>query len=209
MIPLGDSITYGDKSPGGYRVGLWQKFVAGGYRVYLEVAAHALSAFVPPADGFAGVVVRGPASPQQLALLRSRVGRRGRVITLDERGKWPHIRSNWVTRKGEVLQVSNRSAQPWIESNAALIRIIDSTPQRPPAPASAGGSSIENPPSRLVLRGVAVMNSRRRATMARGSNTAANSARGIPTSLWASSQITRSNTAPQACCAAATTGAEW
>ncbi len=118
-----------------------RRAVAGGYRVYLEVAAHALSAFVPPADGFAGVVVRGPASPQQLALLRSRVGRRGRVITLDERGKWPHIRSNWVTRKGEVLQVSNRSAQPWIESNAALIRIIDSTPQRPPVPASAGGSS--------------------------------------------------------------------
>lgn len=33
VMPLGDSITYGDKSPGGYRVGLWQKFVAGGHSV--------------------------------------------------------------------------------------------------------------------------------------------------------------------------------
>jgi lysophospholipase L1-like esterase len=33
VMPLGDSITYGDKSPGGYRVGLWQKSVAGGYSV--------------------------------------------------------------------------------------------------------------------------------------------------------------------------------
>lgn len=33
VMPLGDSITYGAKSPGGYRVGLWQKFVAGGYSV--------------------------------------------------------------------------------------------------------------------------------------------------------------------------------
>jgi lysophospholipase L1-like esterase len=33
VMPLGDSITYGDKSPGGYRVGLWQKVVAGGHSV--------------------------------------------------------------------------------------------------------------------------------------------------------------------------------
>ncbi|MEU4770152.1 SGNH/GDSL hydrolase family protein [Actinosynnema sp. NPDC023794] len=33
VMPLGDSITYGDESPGGYRVGLWQKFTAGGYSV--------------------------------------------------------------------------------------------------------------------------------------------------------------------------------
>lgn len=37
--------------------------------------------------------------------------------------KWPHIRSN-VTRRNDVLQVAGRSAQPWIENNAALIRIM-------------------------------------------------------------------------------------
>jgi hypothetical protein len=43
---------------------------------------------------------------------------------VDRRGKWPHIRTNWVTRRNDVLQVAGRSAQPWLENNAALIRII-------------------------------------------------------------------------------------
>jgi hypothetical protein len=48
-----------------------------------------------------------------------------RALPIDRRGKWPHIRTNWVTRRGDVLQVAGRSAQPWLDNNAALIRIID------------------------------------------------------------------------------------
>ncbi|MEV4148745.1 ricin-type beta-trefoil lectin domain protein [Amycolatopsis sp. NPDC049691] len=33
VMPLGDSITDGTQVPGGYRIGLWQRLVAGGYRV--------------------------------------------------------------------------------------------------------------------------------------------------------------------------------
>jgi lysophospholipase L1-like esterase len=33
VMPLGDSITEGTQVPGGYRVGLWQRFSSGGYRV--------------------------------------------------------------------------------------------------------------------------------------------------------------------------------
>src|SRR5690349_21135106 len=33
VMPLGDSITEGTQVPGGYRIGLWQRLVAGGYRV--------------------------------------------------------------------------------------------------------------------------------------------------------------------------------
>lgn len=33
VMPLGDSITDGLNVPGGYRIGLWQRLVAGGYRV--------------------------------------------------------------------------------------------------------------------------------------------------------------------------------
>ncbi len=33
VMPLGDSITFGTGDPGGYRIGLWQRFVANGYRV--------------------------------------------------------------------------------------------------------------------------------------------------------------------------------
>ncbi|MFC0438870.1 SGNH/GDSL hydrolase family protein [Kutzneria buriramensis] len=32
VMPLGDSITDGIQTPGGYRIGLWQRFVAGNYR---------------------------------------------------------------------------------------------------------------------------------------------------------------------------------
>jgi lysophospholipase L1-like esterase len=33
VMPLGDSITEGTQVPGGYRIGLWQRVVAGGFRV--------------------------------------------------------------------------------------------------------------------------------------------------------------------------------
>jgi lysophospholipase L1-like esterase len=33
VMPLGDSITEGTQVPGGYRIGLWQRFGTGGYRV--------------------------------------------------------------------------------------------------------------------------------------------------------------------------------
>src|SRR3954464_13684471 len=32
IMPLGDSITEGTQVPGGYRIGLWQRLAAGGYR---------------------------------------------------------------------------------------------------------------------------------------------------------------------------------
>lgn len=96
-----------------------------GYRLLLEVDGGALARFVLPSrDAVAGVVVKG--SPAETALARVRrqaAARGGRVIVLDERGKWPHIRSNWVTRNNDVLQVAGRSAQPWVENNAALIRL--------------------------------------------------------------------------------------
>src|SRR5689334_6330786 len=35
VMPLGDSITDGAQVPGGYRIGLWQRFVANSFRVDL------------------------------------------------------------------------------------------------------------------------------------------------------------------------------
>jgi hypothetical protein len=35
VMPLGDSITEGTQVPGGYRIGLWQRTAAAGYRVDL------------------------------------------------------------------------------------------------------------------------------------------------------------------------------
>jgi hypothetical protein len=95
-----------------------------GYRLYLEVEASALTGFTPP-DGLAGVVVKGKIAAQELDRLRMQLkASSSRVSVIEERGKWPYIRSNWVTRSNEILQVSSRSAQPWIETNAALLRIV-------------------------------------------------------------------------------------
>jgi lysophospholipase L1-like esterase len=33
VMPLGDSITHGEQTPGGYRIGLWQRFVSNRFRV--------------------------------------------------------------------------------------------------------------------------------------------------------------------------------
>jgi len=113
-----------------------------GYRVYLELEGATLPSSAAAADGIAGVVVGGNASPKQLALLKRRLPARARIITLDERGKWPHIRTNWVTRNNDVLQVSGRSAQPWIENNAALLRIAQAAASPTSAKAFAGGRTV-------------------------------------------------------------------
>jgi hypothetical protein len=98
--------------------------LAQGYSVYLELEAAGLAGFKPAFDRLAGVVIKGAVSPSDLSQLRQRLGSAGmRVLALEERGKWPHIRTNWVTKRNEVLQVSSRSSQPWIEQNAALVRI--------------------------------------------------------------------------------------
>jgi hypothetical protein len=99
--------------------------LAQGYRVFLEIDASTLTAATALPDGAAGVVVRGKAPAAVLKPLRARAAaRRMRVLEVEERGKWPHIRANWVTKNNDVLQVSNRSSQPWIENNAALMRIL-------------------------------------------------------------------------------------
>jgi hypothetical protein len=93
--------------------------LAQGYRVYLEIDAGAAATF-KPAGAVAGVIVKGALSSGPLARL-SQLAVPVRVA--EDRGKWPHIRTNWVTRNKDVLQVTSRSSQPWLENNGALIRI--------------------------------------------------------------------------------------
>ena len=101
-----------------------QRALEQGYAVVLEVDAAGLAAFAPPAGRVSGVIVKGTATRAQLSQLRLRLKPRGITVrALEERGKWPHIRSNWVTNENGVLQVSSRTQQPWIENNAALIKI--------------------------------------------------------------------------------------
>ena len=93
--------------------------LAQGYRVYVEIEAAQAAAF-SAIEGIAGVIVKGTIA----ADLRERLAQRVKVVRVaEDRGKWPHIRTNWVTRNKDVLQVTNRSSQPWLENNAALITI--------------------------------------------------------------------------------------
>jgi hypothetical protein len=93
-----------------------------GYRVHVEIAVADAATYAPIA-GTAGVIVRGASTPDQLARLDRAFAGAGFVRAAEDRGKWPHIRTNWVTRNKDVLQVTNRSAQPWLENNGALIAI--------------------------------------------------------------------------------------
>jgi len=100
-----------------------------GYRVYVEIEAASAVTFKPIA-GAAGVIVKGTLPAAQLDRL-AQYGTPVRVA--DDRGKWPHIRTNWVTRNKDVLQVTNRSSQPWLENNEALVRIaMARAPAAPP-----------------------------------------------------------------------------
>ncbi len=98
-----------------------------GYRVFVEVSTGGVGTFTP-SESVAGIVVRGDATDAQIAGLRTTWGEAGShvpVFTVEERGKWPHVRLNAVTRRNDVLQVASRSAQPWLENNLALARIAD------------------------------------------------------------------------------------
>lgn len=104
-----------------------------GHRVWVEVDGKDLATFEASAR-IAGVVISGHASGAQVSALRRRLAASGRrVRVLETRGKWPHIRSNWVTSRNGVLQVSSSTAQPWVENNLALMRLArqldaDTTP---------------------------------------------------------------------------------
>lgn len=105
---------------------------AEGYRVIAELEPSALAAFSDASVH--AVVVSGKTAESELEQLRRRLKLTpDRVLTVQPGAKWPHIRTNWVTRNNEVLQVAGRSAQPWIETNAALLRIVKAErPSRPP-----------------------------------------------------------------------------
>lgn len=98
--------------------------VGRGYRVFVEVDATKAATIPIPAQASGGVVVRGSMTEAALRRLRARIGGRA-VLTVDERGTWPHVRLNAVTARNDVLQVASPSAQPWLENNLALSRIAN------------------------------------------------------------------------------------
>ncbi|HKV77090.1 MAG TPA: hypothetical protein VJP02_03050 [Candidatus Sulfotelmatobacter sp.] len=99
-----------------------------GYRVYAEVTLQQAASAAESAEekGLAGLVLdvadsdraAGESAFQQLRSARPNV----RFLVLN-RGKQPQMRGNLVIKRGSVLEVSSPTAQPWIDTNLALIRV--------------------------------------------------------------------------------------
>ena len=100
-----------------------------GYRVYVEIPAGKVADAVrgTRTKKIAGVILNSrDAQPGQvddeLRQLRSSYAGLP-VLVLDAKAKQPQMKGQLVVKKDGVLQVTSPTAQPWIDSNLALVRL--------------------------------------------------------------------------------------
>jgi hypothetical protein len=99
-----------------------------GYRVYAEVTLQQANTAAESVEekGLAGLVLdiadsdraAGESAFQRLRSAHPKV----RFLVLSQ-GKQPQMRGNLVIKRDSVLEVSSPTAQPWIDTNLALIRV--------------------------------------------------------------------------------------
>src|SRR5581483_46989 len=99
-----------------------------GYHVYTNVSLKQASEAAESVtkNGLSGIILDpGEADPAQvdesLRALRSRYPKIV-FLLLDTNGKQPDMRGQTVTKREGILEVSSPTAQPWIDSNLALVR---------------------------------------------------------------------------------------
>jgi len=99
-----------------------------GYRVYVEVSLRqAATAAEANVSGLAGIILSVHQSERaqltkylpELRLAHPKL----RFLVLNPNGKLPQMRGNLVIKRGSVLGVSSPTAQPWIDTNLALVKI--------------------------------------------------------------------------------------
>ena len=99
-----------------------------GYRVYVEVSlGKAATAAGTGASDFEGIILTVRQSERaelekSLPKLRS-AHPKLRFLVLNPDGKQPEMRGSLVIKRGSVLEVSSPTAQPWIDTNLALVKI--------------------------------------------------------------------------------------
>jgi hypothetical protein len=110
-----------------------------GYRVYLETPLNqATSAAKGCAEGnCAGIILivpesESPETEKSITSLRSFYPKL-RVLVLSPTGKQPKMRGSLIIKRNSVLEVSSPTAQPWIDSNLALVK-IEQRIRRPQTP---------------------------------------------------------------------------
>ena len=105
-----------------------------GYRVYVEVSLHQAAAAAKTGEGgLEGIIltVRQPERAElekSLPKLRSAHPKLRFVLNLD--AKRPQMRGSLVIKRDSVLEVSSPTAQPWIDTNLALVKIEQRSHQR-------------------------------------------------------------------------------
>jgi hypothetical protein len=99
-----------------------------GYRVYVEASlGQAAAAAEGGAGGLEGIILAVRQSEhaeleKSLSKLRS-AHPKLRFLVLNPDGKPPEMRGSLVIKRGSVLEVSSPTAQPWIDTNLALVKI--------------------------------------------------------------------------------------
>ena len=99
-----------------------------GYRVYVGVSLDQAAIVAETgASGLAGIILTVHPSQsgeleKSLPKLRS-AHPKLRFVVLDPDGKQPEMRGSLVIKRGSVLEVSSPTAQPWIDTNLALVKI--------------------------------------------------------------------------------------
>jgi hypothetical protein len=99
-----------------------------GYRVCVEVPlADAAAAADAGASDLQGLILttrqtEGAGLEASLSQLRS-AHPKLRFVVLNPNGKQPMMRGSVVIRRGAVLEVSSPTAQPWIDTNLALVKV--------------------------------------------------------------------------------------
>jgi protein-tyrosine-phosphatase len=99
-----------------------------GFRVYAEVTLQQAATAAESAEenGLAGLMLDVADSDRaagESALQRLRSAHPGVRFLVLSRGKQPKMRGNLVIKRDSVLEVSSPTAQPWIDTNLALIRV--------------------------------------------------------------------------------------
>jgi hypothetical protein len=99
-----------------------------GYRVYVEVslsqAAVAAEANACVLEGIIVTIRQSERAELDKSLPKLRADHpKLRFAVLNSEGKRPQMRGSLVIKRGSVLEVSSPTAQPWIDTNLALVKI--------------------------------------------------------------------------------------
>jgi protein-tyrosine-phosphatase len=99
-----------------------------GYQVYVEVPLHrASSAAETGAAGLEGIILiarQSETAELEKSLPKLRLDYpKLRFLVLNPDGKLPQMRGNLIIKRDSVLEVSSPTAQPWIDTNLALVKI--------------------------------------------------------------------------------------